>query len=72
MAVKCYLCETELTGGLDTFGEIHWPMCWACWSGHFDNLIRTVGPAEVRDWWEDIRALEEMMERDMQPTEVGE
>jgi len=30
--MKCIVCETPLTNGVDTFGEVNQEMCWDCWS----------------------------------------
>lgn len=29
--MKCHACTTLLTGGTDTFGSIHKPLCQSCW-----------------------------------------
>jgi len=30
--MNCICCGKELSGGLDTYGDQHYPMCWLCWS----------------------------------------
>lgn len=30
--IACTVCEMELENGVDTYGPIDAPMCWACWS----------------------------------------
>lgn len=31
--IKCTICDKALTGGLDTFGDVRFPMCQECyWS----------------------------------------
>lgn len=29
--MKCVVCETPLTGGTDTFGDVNYEMCMSCW-----------------------------------------
>jgi hypothetical protein len=31
MSISCVLCDTPLTGGLDTFGSPDSPLCLTCW-----------------------------------------
>lgn len=30
--ITCSVCAKPLTNGLDTFGDVHNPMCWDCWA----------------------------------------
>ena len=29
-ATECHICKKPLTGGLDTFGEVRFPVCFDC------------------------------------------
>lgn len=33
LGIRCYCCDTPLTGGLDTFGTVDQPMCETCYLG---------------------------------------
>lgn len=35
--IRCCCCETMLTGGIDTFGDIGQEMCATCWLGLIDD-----------------------------------
>jgi hypothetical protein len=37
---KCTVCERPLSGGLDTYGLIQFPLCWGCWRDHGDEVER--------------------------------
>ena len=28
----CSICHAPLTNGLDTFGDVHFPLCWDCYA----------------------------------------
>lgn len=45
----CDACETPLTGGTDTFGDVAVPLCLSCWMGLVDarrDSSRIYQPAE--------------------------
>ncbi len=46
---NCTACEKELTGGVDTFGEFHLPMCQDCWFDLGDEPLekKTIGALEL-------------------------
>jgi len=48
MTEYCECCQKTLTGGLDTFGETHHPLCWDCWSTlEWEDGL----PVDKRAWW---------------------
>lgn len=42
--LKCVACEAPLTGGLDTYGDLGYEMCFVCWT-RFDDV------PENRSWY---------------------
>lgn len=49
--MRCTACETELEGGLDTFGSVHEPMCWSCYAemnAEAGEPVYGLGPHEHR------------------------
>lgn len=40
--LHCHRCQVPLTGGLDTFGDIHMPVCEACHRASHDDFMRVM------------------------------
>lgn len=51
--MQCTVCQKQLAGGTDTFGEIHLPMCQGCWFdlGNEPPEKKAIGTLELGAEW---------------------
>lgn len=47
MNVQCAVCEKPLSGGVDTFGDVHAPLCWDCFSAYLDEELNVDGSVPI-------------------------
>ena len=58
---SCFMCETPLSGGIDTFGDHDAPLCSDCWLGFAEDRVAQAHHArecglgfrvayEAKDW----------------------